>query len=42
LLLDSNINAFEIETKTSSQLIANQWGRGLVELNVYPQRNNGA
>jgi len=42
LLLDSNINAFGVETKTSSQLIANQWGRELVELNVYPRRNNGA
>jgi len=35
LLLGCNINAFEVETKTSSQLIANQWGRELVEINVY-------
>ena len=42
LLLGCNINAFEVETKASSQLIANQWGRELVELNIYPRRNNGA
>ena len=42
MLLGYNINAFVWETETSSQFIANQWGRELVELNVYPRRNNGA
>jgi len=42
LLLGCDINAFDVEAKTSSQLIVNQWGRELVELNVYPRRNNGA
>ena len=42
MLLGYNINAFVWKTETSSQLIANQWGRELVEINVYLHRSDEA